>query len=186
MQKQSFLRLVNMLQDDTQTRQRILRGYFATAPDSDPSPSALPPAARLALLDQWEEQSSAFAASRGYTPDMAQWRADLTQEDWTPPAGVSPDQITALLDATASALPHVPQSTATASALPHARQSKTAQTPLASGSITLRKFRIRPRPWVYNTYDWITQRLPLLKRYSLGAGSISAVPVISDSPHSPL
>ncbi|WP_417270455.1 glycosyltransferase family 2 protein [Celeribacter sp.] len=146
-----FLRLVNMLQGDTQTRQRILRGYFATAPDNDPSPSALPPAARLALLNQWEEQSGTFAAARGYTPDVAQWRAALTQEDWTPPAGVSPDQITALLDATASALPHV-------------SQPKTIKAPKPKPATSQRKFRIRPRPWVYNTYDWITQRLPLSKR----------------------
>ncbi|WP_417242553.1 glycosyltransferase family 2 protein [Celeribacter sp.] len=150
-----FLRLVNMLQPYLHIRQRILRGYFATAPDGDPVQSALPPAARLALLDQWEDQSADCAAARGYAPDTGAWRTALAQEDWSPSTGASHAQITALLAATASALPQGPPTETAPTPRPAA--------PRKSGR-KRRKRRIHPRPWVYNTYDWITQRLPFSRR----------------------
>ncbi|ALI56207.1 glycosyltransferase family 2 protein [Celeribacter marinus] len=145
-----FLRLVNMLQGDIHTRKRTLRGYFATAPDGDPTLSAIAPEARLAVLNQWIDLSASFAAARGYSPDTQAWRTALTQEAWTPPAGVSQAQLEALLAASASALPSIPTPI----------DPVPVRTEIPRATAKRRRYRIRPRPWVYNVLDWIKQRRP--------------------------
>jgi hypothetical protein len=69
-------------------RQRTLRAFFAALPPGDDRASFLPPQARLALVDAFAAKSAAWAAARGYAPDLDALRDRLRQEAWLPPDAV--------------------------------------------------------------------------------------------------
>jgi hypothetical protein len=56
----------------------------------------------------WEERSAAYAAARGYTPDLAWMRAGLDAEQWTPLAGIDIDRFDRLGDLIAQLAPEMP------------------------------------------------------------------------------
>lgn len=82
-------RLLNAMIPDADLRARSLRGFFAMDLPADTGGSALPPAARLALIDRFALLSADWAAARGYAPDLAALRAELAAESWHPPEALS-------------------------------------------------------------------------------------------------
>ena len=75
----------------------MTRAWFQLHPEPSDQHSAMPPKARIALLDQWQEQSAAFAATRGYCPDLDAMRDRIRQESWAPPDSLAADRLCGLI-----------------------------------------------------------------------------------------
>lgn len=80
--------MLNALIASEPLRLRTLRAFFAAALPEGSRASVLPPQARLALVDRFADRSAAWAAARGYAPDLAALRARLAQEDWQAPLDI--------------------------------------------------------------------------------------------------
>lgn len=122
-------------------RQRTLRGFFAAAPPGPDRGSFLPPAGRLALVQAFAERSAAWAAERGYAPDLGTLAARLEAADWQPPGPLPPEVLDRLrqarLQAEYDAAPAAAPQPEPAPALPgHPRPRKDGLT-----------LHLRLRPW---------------------------------------
>ncbi len=151
-------RLVNVLMPREADRIRVLRAFFAASPDADPRPAArqslLPPAARLALVDQFAAQSAAWAAARGYAPDLDRIRADILSHPWEPqqdlPTPLLESLQAARLQAESALLPDpAPAADRFMAIAPADQPEHPARRP---GDIVL---RLRPRPWLRTTLRWL-------------------------------
>lgn len=133
-----LMTLLNMARPDRASRARILAGWFAHAPPSVPGAdtSLLPPADRAALIARFEQASAAFAAARGYAPDLPALYKGLDAEDWTPPHAIPLAHLNHLRDVTAQEAGT--QDTARALPAPEAA-------PREAGAV---RITIKPRPWV--------------------------------------
>ena len=100
-----ILQLLNTLVEDPLRRARMLQAWFALHPPGGSDASLLPPLERAALLDHWQGQSQAFAAARGYDPDLDAARAALAQEHWTPPEALPASALMDLIDLAQQAMP---------------------------------------------------------------------------------
>jgi len=129
------LRLMSALVTDPVRREAMARGWFRLHARPDDQQSALPPAARAALLDRWEDVSASFAAPRGYLPDLAALRQRLETEDWSEPGAMPAGHIADLVRLSEAAAP--------GPAAPASARSR--QTRPAPGAPVL---TIRLRPWV--------------------------------------
>lgn len=146
-----LMQLLNMIGPDTGRRARIMAAYFAAPPPPRPGAdqSLLAPTARRALLDGFEENSSTFAASRGFAPDLDAARADLEGAAWVPPSDLPLAHLHALLDTAAQELGEAtanaatPRSVTTVTTHPQ----EPASPPKGPGDRTY-KITIQPRPWV--------------------------------------
>ena len=80
---------VNAMISAEPLRHRTLRAFFAAAPPGQDRASFLSPSTRLALVDAFEARSAAWAAARGYAPDLDALRARLRDQDWAPPIALA-------------------------------------------------------------------------------------------------
>ena len=97
-----LLELLNRIVAQPDRRRAILRAWFAQRNASRADHSLLPAAARLRLIDDWVERSAAYAAARGYAPDLDAIRASVPAA-WTPPETIPAEMLADLFDAVAMA-----------------------------------------------------------------------------------
>jgi len=136
-------RLVNVMLDSEPQRRLVLRGFFAANPPAGSAAMLLSPADRLALLAHFAAASAEFAAARGYAPDLERIRAELDAEDWPPPDALSAELLERLLAARL--------------------QAEVAVAGAGRGGFGLLR-RIRPRPWLSKSLDWVAARWHALRR----------------------
>ncbi len=132
-----LVQLLNTLVPQTGARTRLLQALFSlrSVPATDDF-SLLSPQQRLEILDRWQEKSAAFAATRGYKPDLASARTELANEPWSAASTVAVEHLNDLIG-----LAHQATGDATASApLPGHNQQG-----VSDMSVT-----IRLRPWLAN------------------------------------
>lgn len=143
-----MLQLLNTMVPDATLRADLLQAWFSLHPlPSRDDASLLPPAARLHLLDSWQESSADFAAARGYTPDLTSARSDLEAEAWTAPAAIPAAHLTDLADLAAQAAGPLFSTAVPAPARPRRAAN--------SGDMSL---TIRLRPWLANLLRKIRRR----------------------------
>ncbi len=127
-------------------RLRTLRAFFAVqaaAPlDLGPDAPLLSPADRLATLDRFAAVSAAWAAARGYAPDLDAARAAVAAEAWEPPAGLPAALVERLAVARIMAERPADDAGPAVAGPPPAAQDDRAVT-----------IRIRPRPWLAALID---------------------------------
>ncbi|MGQ0567159.1 MAG: glycosyltransferase [Gemmobacter sp.] len=144
-------RLVNVLMAHEDDRVRVLRAFFAALPALSGRASLLSPAERVALVDRFAAQSGAWAAARGYAPDLAALRLRLATEDWQAPDHLPARIVEALLAARLQA-----------EAAMRAAPQQADRFAVTAGSDRLRVpgevvLRLRPRPWVRRAVRWASQ-----------------------------
>ncbi len=133
-----LIRLVNLLTPDRDTRREIIRGYFALNPAPRDRASLLPPADRIALLEQFLATSAPWAAERGYHADIAELIAALEGDGWHPPKPIDPARLADLLHAGTASPGLMTGGTASAPGTLPAPPSPAPRDP---------KLVIRLRPW---------------------------------------
>lgn len=154
----SLMQVLNITVSDRSKRQRIMDSFFAgPLAQADPQ-SLLSPAERLHLLDQFAARSEAFAAKRGYAPDLDALRQSVAQEDWAPLEAIPVAALQALTD--------VSTQVAGEAALP---QTQRPQVSIVEDQRARYEIRFRPRPWVVKLLDATLARkdrgLALLRRF---------------------
>ena len=92
-------RLVNTMIADPGLRLAVLRDLLTTWPAEDPGGWSLPVAAAQDLFDRFTQTSAAYAAARGYRPDVAAWTADLSTTPRAAEVALPATALTALRDA---------------------------------------------------------------------------------------
>lgn len=134
-------------------RAALMDTYFAAPPNVGPQASLLSPAARVALLEQFETQSGAFAAARGYAPDVRALAQQIAHEDWTPANSVPMAHVQALLDVGAQVAgdseTQAPPPTPAQLEQPDRSEAKVVGRTRPSRY----SFTIRPRPWLVRLLD---------------------------------
>lgn len=74
--------MLNAMTESEAIRKRALRSFFAAPLPAGDAASLLSPQARLALVESFRNQSQAFAAARGYGPDLDDIATRLHAEAW--------------------------------------------------------------------------------------------------------
>ncbi|MDR7123462.1 glycosyltransferase family 2 protein [Pseudotabrizicola sp. 4114] len=138
-------RLLNSMLTSEEQRMLVLRGFFAIHPPARDARSAISPQDRAALVDAFAAGSAAWAAQRGFAPDLAAIRAALAAEVWEPPSALSGDTLERLLQARLQ----VERPAAEAGAPPANRFELGDR---GNGGLTI---RIRPRPWLSRLLGWV-------------------------------
>lgn len=141
--------MVNRLVDAPELRRAMLAQLFTRHEGAGPGASLLPPDLRLGLIERLNERSRAFAAQRGYAPDIDAWRAGLAAERWTPDGPLDAELLRDISEAR-----QIAESVISPRPMP-TRRTVSAAVP-ARGALTL---RVRPRPWVLNGLGWMARRL---------------------------
>jgi hypothetical protein len=142
-------RLVNTMVPDQAQRGAILSDLFRALPNSADAQPVLSPLQRRDMIDLFHDRSSDFAAQRGYAPDYAAQRADVSDE-WTPLAGLDQRYIETLSQARLRAERPVSMPFPTQGAVRNTKQVAPPQQP---------GFTIRPRPWAMR----LLRMLPMFK-----------------------
>ncbi|MFK7753730.1 MAG: glycosyltransferase [Sedimentitalea sp.] len=93
-----LIRALHALVPDSPRRAALMRAYFALPKSQTPDTSLLSPDHRATLLRDWQQRSGAFAAQRGYAPDLTLAQSQLSAEIWTPPAEIAAEALQTLTD----------------------------------------------------------------------------------------
>ena len=139
-----LLQLLNTTVSDRSKRQRLMDTYFAHSAGTPDKMRLMPPEAQLGLIEHFAETSAAFAAARGYEPDLAAIRQDIAGTPWEPLDAIPAEHLAALLDVSAQIAGEM--------ALPHQQRPQTRTT----DQLGRYEVRVRLRPWVAKTLDVAT------------------------------
>ncbi len=124
-------------------RARTLRAFFAVPGGRGSRASFLPPAERRALVQRFAERSGAWAAARGYAPDLPALQARLAAEDWAEPAALPAAVLDRLRIARLQAEHDAPAAAAARLAEPEPAPALPGRSSGDDGVI----LRVRLRPW---------------------------------------